>query len=57
MRVVAVSGSRADYGILEPLLLRMQDDPFFELIHIVTGDYYRFIDDIKIKCYIISIGY
>ena len=37
MRVAVLTSSRADYGIYQPLLRRMDEDPFFELELIVFG--------------------
>ena len=37
MRIFIVTSSRADYGLLKPLIKRMVNDPFFDLKIIVTG--------------------
>ncbi len=37
MRIAVLTSSRADYGIYQPLLRRLEHDPFFELELIVFG--------------------
>lgn len=37
MKIAVVSGSRADYGLLRPVALRLKDDDFFELDLVLTG--------------------
>ncbi len=37
--ICVVTGSRADYGILQPVLRRIVDDPAFELKLVVTGSH------------------
>lgn len=39
MLVVIATGSRSEYGVLEPLIKRINDDPNFELQLIVTGSH------------------
>lgn len=39
MKIVAVSGSRADWGLLSPVLQLLNDDPRFELEIAVTGQH------------------
>lgn len=36
-RICAVTGSRAEYGLLQPIISALRDDPRFELQLIVTG--------------------
>ncbi len=39
MRVLAVSGTRADWGLLQPVLARLRDDARFTLDLLVTGQH------------------
>lgn len=39
MRVLAVSGTRADWGLLQPVLTLLRDDPRFALEILVTGQH------------------
>jgi len=39
IKVCVVTGSRAEFGQLEPLLKKLQDDNFFELQLVVTGSH------------------
>lgn len=39
MKVLAVSGTRADWGLLEPVLTLLRDDPSFTLEILVTGQH------------------
>lgn len=39
MRVLAVTGSRADWGLLQPVLAALRDDPRFVLVLAATGQH------------------
>lgn len=39
MKLFVITSSRADYGLLRPLLLRLRNDDFFDLKIIVTGSH------------------
>lgn len=39
MRVLAITGSRADWGLLVPVLTRLRDDERFDLILAITGQH------------------
>lgn len=39
MRLLAVSGTRADWGLLQPVLALLRDDPRFDLEILVTGQH------------------
>ena len=39
MKVLAVSGTRADWGLLQPVLMLLRDDPRFALEILVTGQH------------------
>lgn len=41
MKVFAVTSTRADWGLLAPVLLLLRDDPKFDLKLVVTGDHLR----------------
>lgn len=51
MKILAVTGTRADWGLLVPVLTLMRDDPRFELVIAVTGQHLaqgsRSLDAIK----------
>ncbi len=38
-KICVVTGSRAEYGLLRPLLLKLREDSFFELKLLVTGSH------------------
>ncbi len=39
MRVLAVTGTRADWGLLAPVLRALRDDPWFDLVVLATGQH------------------
>ena len=39
MRILAVTGTRADWGLLAPVLTRLRDDARFDLRLAVTGQH------------------
>lgn len=39
MKVLAVSGTRADWGLLQPVLALLRDDPRFDLEILITGQH------------------
>ena len=39
IKIAVVTGSRADYGLLKPILKIINNDPFFELQLVVTGSH------------------
>lgn len=47
--MVIVTGSRADYGILEPLIQKISDDSYFDMSLIVTGSHFKQGSDDDIK--------
>ena len=52
LNVLTVTGSRAEFGMLEPLLQEINDDKYFDLSLIVTGTHLsekhgKTIDEIK----------
>ena len=38
-KICVITGSRAEYGVLEPLLLKLEQSPHFELFLVVTGSH------------------
>ena len=39
MKILAVSGTRADWGLLQPVLMLLREDPRFTLEILVTGQH------------------
>ena len=39
MKILAISGTRADWGLLQPVLTRLRDDPRFMLEILITGQH------------------
>ena len=39
MKILVITGSRADWGLLAPLLVRLREDPRFNLVLVVTGQH------------------
>lgn len=49
IRVCIVSGSRADYGLLHPLIKKIKNDKYFKMNFIVTGSHLSKKNDYTIK--------
>mgnify|MGYP001177073139 FL=1 len=39
MKILVITGSRADWGLLAPVLVRLREDPRFDLVLVVTGQH------------------